>query len=218
MSVKSASGNIPARAGLALTVALTASGAALGNEFGGQTAYRLGDASERMARANVLDLRERRAGGGYVFNQITNIDRQINCNLSVAATGNAAQPTHAASGIAPIGIQGSGVSANTTGNQSETSNSSQGQLGNASTQYGNGSFGAGQGATGGNLNQVQQGNTGSNLSSGVSGSPLNADIGAIDVRDSEFLNSMETVQSNDGSEILATVTDSGACEFAGTSP
>lgn len=218
MTVKTACGRTPVRTGLVLMVSLAASGLAVGNEFGGQTAYRLGDASERMARANVLDLRERRAGGGYVFNQITNIDRQINCNLSVAATGNAAQPTHAAAGIAPIGIQDSGVSANTTGNQSETTNSSQGQLGNARTQFGNSDLGHSQSGTGGNLNQVQQGNTGSNLSSGVSGSPLNADIGAIDVRDSEFLNSMETVQSNDGSEILATVNDSGACEFSGTSP
>lgn len=212
-------------------------GTARGNEFGGQGAYRLGDATERMARASVLDLRERRAGGGYEFNQTTNIDRQVNCNFSVNATGNAAQPTHAAAGIAPVGIQDSGVTPSTTGNHSDSSNSSQGQGGDIHGQFpgasltgtlhggslqgdplnggasGNGMSDLRQSANGGNLNQVHQGNTGSSLSASVSQSPLNAQIGAIDARGGEFLNSMETVQSNDGSEILATVTDSGACEF-----
>lgn len=211
--------------------------AALANEFGGQSAYRLTDANERAVRGNLLDLRERRAGGAFEYNQTTNIDRQINCSFSVAATGNAAQPTHAAAGIAPVGIQDSGVSPSTTGNQTESSNSSQGQGGDSSAQFGgadlagplNGGAVSGaqsssgfadsrQSANAGNLNQVRQGNSNSSLSSSVSDSPLNAQIGAIDARGGEFLNSMETAQSNEGSEILATVSDSGACEFGSASP
>lgn len=208
---------------------------AQGNEFGGQGAYRLSDAGERQARANLLDLRERKRGGGFEFNQTTNIDRQINCNFSVAATGNAAQPTHAGAGIAPVGIQDSGISPSATGNHSTSENSSQGQIGDSRSDVGGtqvagaltgGSRGRGhadsgladqrQSASGGNLNQVHQGNEGTTLSSSVSGSPMHSQIGAISANGAEILNALDTTQSNEGSEILATVTESGACEFGET--
>jgi len=212
----------PALQAVVLAASLSAA-PATAYEFGGQNAFRLSDPTERIARANLLDLRERRAGGAFEYNQTTNIDRQINCNFSVSAVGNTAQPTHAAAGVAPVGIQNSGVNASTTGNQSQTSNSSQGVVGDASlTAPLNGGGSGGfptqqlngvQTAAGGNLNQVGQGNTGSTLGSAVDSSPLNSQIGNIDARHSEFLNSLDTQQSNQGSEILATVQDAGACEF-----
>ena len=68
----------------------------------------------------------RKRGGAFQFNTTNNIDRQINCNFTVTATGNAASPTHAGAGIAPVGMQGSGLNATTTGNQAQADNSASG--------------------------------------------------------------------------------------------
>ena len=114
------------RIALATTLMLGLMPSALANDIGGQQSYRLSDPSERLVKLNTLDLRERRRGGAFEFNTTNNIERQINCNFTVSATGNAASPTHAGAGIAPVGLQGSGLNASTTGNQSEADNSASG--------------------------------------------------------------------------------------------
>lgn len=96
------------------------------NDLGGQQAYRLSDPNARSVKLGTLDLRERKKGGAYEFNTTNNIERQINCNFTVSATGNAASPTHSGAGIAPVGMQGSGLNASTTGNDSVAENSASG--------------------------------------------------------------------------------------------
>lgn len=96
------------------------------NDLGGQQSYRFSDPNARLVRLQTLDLRERKKGGAFEFKTTNNIDRQINCNFTVSATGNAASPTHTGAGIAPVGMQGSGLNASTTGNQSQAENSASG--------------------------------------------------------------------------------------------
>ncbi len=163
------------------------------NDLGGQSAYRLSDPSERQVRANTLDLRERKQGGGFVFNTTNNIERQINCNFTVSATGNAASPTHAGAGIAPVGMQDSGLNAGTTGNQSQADSSASGVS-----------------------NQVGQTNAGSTLTSGIYGSSTAVTLGDIHAEGAEILNAVDTAQSLHDSEVQANVEGSRACDFIET--
>ena len=250
------------------------------NDLGGQSAYRLSDPNARAVKLQTLDLRERRRGGAFEFNTINNIDRQINCNFSVSATGNAASPTHSGSGISPVGLQGSGLNASTTGNQSEASNSASGvnstvsgsiapsrptqggvvieqgievattntntlntnapgtywrngqpfpvlgsstspeiTIGNPTTLNGNSQLNSGSHAANGtNVNQVGQSNTGSTLTSGISNSPTTVTIGDVNANGAEILNSVDTSQSIEGTEIAANVEGSRACDFVETTP
>lgn len=211
------------------------------NDLGGQQAYRLADPNARSVKLSTLDLRERKKAGGYVFNTVNNIERQINCNLSVSATGNAASPTHAGAGIAPVGMQGSGLNATTTGNSSVADNSASGvnsrvngtagQSGSYPTLNtgntvggtsvvldGNSQLNSGSHAANGtNVNQVGQSNTGSTLTSGITNSPTTVSLGSISANGAQILNTVDTSQSISDTQVEANVTDSRACDFVETS-
>lgn len=220
----------PVLMGLCLAMGTWAPASA--NDLGGQGSYRLSDPNARAVKLQTLDLRERKKAGGYVFNTVNNIDRQINCNLSVNATGNAASPTHAGSGIAPVGMQGSGLNATTTGNQSQADNSASGVTSsvsgsinpgstNGSTTLLNGNSQLNSGshaANGTNVNQVGQSNTGSTLSSGINNSPTTVTLGSISADGAQILNSVDTSQSISDTEVQANVQDSRACDFVETRP
>ena len=209
------------------------------NDIGGQQAYRLSDPNARSVKLSTLDLRERKKAGGYIFNTTNNIERQINCNFSVSATGNAASPTHAGSGIAPVGMQGSGLNATTTGNQSQADNSASGVnssvSGNAgqSGSYptlnagntvattiqldGNSQLNSGSHAANGtNVNQVGQSNTGSNLNSSINNSPTTVSLGSISADGAQILNTVDTSQSISDTQVQANVDGSRACDFVET--
>ncbi|MDM4772611.1 hypothetical protein [Solimonas sp. SE-A11] len=207
------------------------------NDLGGQQAYRLSDPNARSVKLSTLDLRERKKAGGYVFNTTNNIERQINCNLSVSATGNAASPTHSGSGIAPVGMQGSGLNATTTGNHSVADNSASGvnssvsgsntypalnannNVGSSLQLDGNSQLNSGSHAANGtNVNQVGQSNTGSTLTSGISNSPTTVSLGSISADGAQILNTVDTTQSMNDSQVHANVEDSRACDFVETSP
>lgn len=247
--------------GLALALLSTAQA----NEFGGQGGYRLSDPSARQVKLNTLDLRERKRGGAFEFNITNNIERQINCNFTVSATGNAASPSHAGAGIAPVGLQNSGLSATSTGNQAQADNSASGvnssitgsispdrpsqggvtlnggvsvvadasggfpllggtaspeiNVGNPLQLDGNAQLLSGSHAANGtNVNQLGQSNTGSTLTSGIHNSPTTVGIGDISADGAQILNSVDTSQSIDGTEIAANVESSRACDFVETRP
>lgn len=209
------------------------------NDLGGQQAYRLSDPNARAVKLSTLDLRERKKAGGYVFNTVNNIERQINCNLSVSATGNAASPTHAGAGIAPVGMQGSGLNANTTGNNSVADNSASGVNSSVSGTAGqSGSYptlntgntvgtsvvldgnsqlnSGGPAANGTNVNQVGQSNTGSTLTSSINNSPTSVSLGSISADGAQILNTVDTSQSISDTQVEANANDSRACDFVET--
>lgn len=249
---------------VALSVALSPL-AVIANDFGGQAAYRLSDPNDRLVKLNTLDLRERKKGGAFIFNTTNNIERQINCNFTVTATGNAASPTHSGSGIAPVGLQDSGLNASTTGNQSTAENSASGvnsdingritpdrispqgvniggnvtvdtqaqgsfpllsslsvpdvALGSPITLDGNAQLNSGSHAANGtNVNQVGQSNTDSTLSAGIDNSPTTVTIGDITADGAHILNSVDTHQNLNDSEVSANVDGSRACDFVEVTP
>ena len=212
---------------------------ALANDLGGQQAYRLSDPNARSVKLSTLDLRERKKGGAFQFNTTNNIERQINCNFSVSATGNAASPTHAGAGIAPVGMQGSGLNATTTGNDSVAENSASGvnssvsgnagqsssyptlnagnHVGNSIQLDGNSQLNSGSHAANGtNVNQVGQSNTGSTLTSGIHNSPTSVSLGSISADGAQILNTVDTSQSISDTQVEANVDGSRACDFVET--
>lgn len=239
--------------------------ASLASDLGGQRSFQFADPNQRLVQLNTLDLRERKRGGAFQFNTTNNIDRQINCNFTVTATGNAASPTHAGAGIAPVGMQGSGLNATTTGNQAQADNSASGvnsnvtgsitpdranagpvsvggdlsvgatgrggfptlaELANASASVGNpirldGNSQLNSGshaANGTNVNQVGQSNTGSTLTSGINNSPTTVSLGNISADGAQILNTVDTSQSINDTQVAANVDGSRACDFVETQP
>lgn len=195
--------------------ALLAAGPALANEFGQQQSYRFADPNERSTRLNGAALIGQAEAGGFRAIYNTSIERQINCNLSIASTGNAAQPSHSGSGIAPAGILNSGIDATTTGNQGNTSSGDQtgGQTGSTGVSgSGAAAFNGGGGAV------INQGNSHSSLGATVSGSALNGSTGAINAQGAQIRNDVNTSQSNAGSTISANANNSSACSWGGFGP
>lgn len=186
--------------------------AVLANDFGSQQAYRFSDANERIAKISAATLIEQKKGGAFHYTYNTHIERQINCTLSVGATGNTAQPSNSGSGIAPAGILNSGIDATTTGNQATTSSS---PLNSGSASEGGLLGGLPGTVTSGGSTQLSQGNDHSSLGSSVSGSGLNSRLGPINAQGADIDNTISTSQSNDGAQINAQATHSSACAMAG---
>lgn len=190
-----AAARLVAAAGVAVPLALPAS------DFGGQQGYNFADANQQIANTSTASLIQQKRGGAFNYNYSynTNIGQQVNCNLSITATGNAAQPTNSGSGISPSGILNSGITATTTGNQSTSTNSPTGAV------------------NGAGMPQTGQSNSGSSLGSSVAGSSMASQVGPINASGASIQNSVDNTQSNQGSSILATSNGSSACQTGATS-
>ena len=170
---------------------------AMAGDFGNPRAYQFADANEQAVRNSTMLLRQQVEAGAFRANYTynTHIDRQINCNQNISATGNAAYPSNSGSGIAPVGVSGSGINANTTGNQS-------------TTQDGAGVLNGPPGTT-----SVGQGVNGSSLGASVNGSGVSSQMGSINASGAQLLNTVSTEQTNSGSQLTAYASDSTACSM-----
>jgi hypothetical protein len=197
--------------GLVLAVA-----AARASDFSGQQGFQFNDANTTLANVSTAALIQQKKAGAFSYNYTTTVGQEVNCNLTISATGNAASPTNSGSGIAPSGILNSGITASTTGNSSSATNTSQGTTGNGTTTGSSTSpLNGGHAANGGTSNLVGQTNTGSNLNSNVSGSSMSSSLGPINANGASIQNAVNTSQSNAGSSILATSNGSSACSSVG---
>ena len=73
-------------------------------------------------------------------------------------------------------------------------------------------------ANGTNVNQVGQSNTGSTLTSGINNSPTTVSLGSISADGAQILNTVDTSQSINDTQVQANVDGSRACDFVETSP
>lgn len=101
---------------LAVVLAAIAVPAALANGVGENAAWQFQTSTDKVNQAVVQDMIQRRKTGGYSApTYTTHIDRQINCNQSANATGNAGSQ-----GAAALSPSNSGATSNSSGNANST--------------------------------------------------------------------------------------------------
>lgn len=116
---------------LAVLLALAAVPAALANGAGESAAWQFQTSADKVNQAAVQDMIQKRNMGYYTAPvYTTNIDRQINCNQSANATGNASDQ-----GAAALSPSNSGATSDSTGNANTNTGGADG--GQSSSDQGN---------------------------------------------------------------------------------
>jgi hypothetical protein len=178
----------------------------------GDNPWQFQSIQDRVNKGAILDLILRRKAGYYDaiksttnINNTTNtfVDKQFNCSLSSSTTGNAGVNSTSANTSSPSVSNSSSTNANTSANTAS----------NGLNQSGLGGVGgllasASGGSAGGVDNtQANSGNLGSN----VTGSTTSGATGAINASGGQTQQALNSNQSNTGSSMLASITNSTAC-------
>ena len=185
--------------------------AALANGQFENRPWQFDTANDKLAKAGLVDLQERKEGGYYdgfgttVNNSITNnttvMGDQINCDLTASAIGNSGANAIDGSAGSPVGVADGVISSQTTGNISDSLLDTTDALG-------------GTGGTGSLASD--QSNNNSPLNSSVEGSQIVVDIGT---QSSEGTNNLDLAsnQTNTETTLDAQVLNSTACSLPGNS-
>lgn len=203
-------------ASLGLGALALLSSSAQANGFGENTPWQFSTANDRIARANTVDLIERKKGGYYDSFQVNNTYNitnttdingdQINCYQQATTTGNSgSQLADGTSSSPTTGSQGD-IGSSAVGNESVSDIS--GTRSATSSQYNLDASGqADQQAS------VNQDNLNSRQTSTVSNSNISSSVGAVYAsggRTDQVLNSSQTVRD---SHLQASITGSTGCSF-----
>lgn len=166
----------------------------------GNYAWQFRTAGERAVRAGIEDMRLRQNARGYgpaSLNQnfyngtVVGGDlTQADCTIYAIATGNTSGASASGTVSSPSLLNAPQVSAATSGNVTD-------------------------GTQTGGTTQATQGNTGSLLASGVSGTSSILSSGTIDAGGGQLSQVLNQAQSNTNSPQTATVANSQACRFVG---
>jgi hypothetical protein len=182
----------------ALAAAMLPCGTAYANGYLESRSWQFDTSTDKANKAIVLDIIERKKGGYYDAFQVintynydystnTNIEKQVNCDVTASAVGN--NGSNGMTANSPTVGNDASIDASTTGNSAQNSTDDAG-----SSQIGN-----------------DQSNQGSSLSSDVTDSSTSASTGSVSVgNSSQVLNSD---QNNTGNQ-TASVEGSQACAFA----
>lgn len=192
---------------LALGVSLACvAAAASANGFGESGAWQFQTQQDKVGKASIADMIEKKKAGYYdsfksVYNYNTYIDKQVNCSLTAATTGNTGTNATSASTSSPT-VSNAGSTTSDLGANSATSGLSQAGLNgvlvpNAGSSSPTGSLSTGQSNTG-------------NLNSSVSGSNTSAATGAVSANGGTTDQVLNSQQSNSGM-LASTITASTAC-------
>lgn len=204
-----------------VTVVLGAS-AAFGNGFLENRPWQFDTANDKIAKASLADLREKKKGG-YYDGFDTNINNtyttniagdQVNCNLTASAIGNTGTNGVTSNASSPVVDMPGSIGATATGNSSNTStggftrNQGDGASGTSSAT-GNGNSGAA-----GQLSNTSQGNTDSPQTAGVDNSSISGSVDGMNSSGGTSDVALNSTMSNEESPQSASVADSQACGFS----
>jgi len=180
--------------------------------FGESRPWQFDTSADKVNKAYLLDLMERKRGGYFdSFQTIVNttnntyIDHQINCSVSATSVGNTGTNAMDGSAASPVVTNTGTTSANTTGNQASngiTNNPASGIVGSGSPASN----------PSGAINN-NQGNTDSELESGVYGSETEVESGPIRIGSGRLHQVLNSDQDNTGDQ-TASVSDSTACSMS----
>lgn len=183
-----------------LVIGVLAATGVRANGIGENGSWQFESAQDKAQKAANVDLMERKKGGYYdsfkttiINNSTTNIERQVNCNLSAFTTANTGDNSMAANPSSPV-ITSSGSNTATS-----TGNSASNALNTGAAPLGDG---------GGALNN-EQSNSGTQ-SSGVTGSQASSSVGTVSAGGGSAQQSMTSTQSNSGT-LSSSVSGSTAC-------
>lgn len=183
---------------------LVSAAPAMANGLGENGAWQFQTQQDRAQKNAVVDLMERKKAGFYDamrpnYNYSTYIDRQYNCTVTAATSGNTGSNATTASTSSPT-VTSSGSTNSSTAANSATNGQAQSGL--------SGIVVSGTGPTPAGAVDNTQSNTGA-LNSGVSGSPTSVTTGQVSTggTSEQVLNS----QQNTSGTLTASVTGSTAC-------
>jgi len=143
---------------LAVVLAVIAVPAALANGIGENAAWQFQTSADKVNQAAVQDMIQKRNMGYYTAPvYTTNIDRQINCNQTANASGNASDQ-----GAAALSPSNSGATSGATGN----ANTNTGGSGGSSSSSDQGNSGSVGSSVNGNTNTQVDGNSTQALNNG----------------------------------------------------
>ncbi|MFN3231001.1 MAG: hypothetical protein ACE363_02450 [Alphaproteobacteria bacterium] len=211
-------------------VALLGTTAAFGNGLFESRPWQFDTANDKIAKANLLDLRERKKGGFYdgfdtTNNFVTNIaGDQINCNLTASAVGNSGQLAANGSASSPIIDTPGSINADATGNVSTTDTSGfNSTIGtdpfNFVSDSATGSISDPDGqatSNGGQSSSTSQGNTDSPQTAGVDNSSISSNVDNVNASGGVSDVALNSSMTNDMSPQTASVDSSEACGFFGS--
>ncbi len=186
-------------------------------------------ANDKIAKASLLDLRERKEGGFFdgfdtTNNFVTNIaGDQINCNLTASAIGNTGQLAAEGAASSPIIDTPGSISADATGNISSTDTSGfNSTIGtdpfNVVSDTATGSINDPDGtatSNGGQSSRTRQGNTDSPQTAGVDNSSISSNVDNVNASGGVSDVALNSTMTNDMSPQTASVDSSEACGFFG---
>jgi len=183
---------------------------ALGNGQFENRSWQFDTPNDKIAKATLLDLREKKEGGFYdsfdvnnTFNNITNIDGdQINCNLTASAIGNSGANSASGQSSSPLIDAAGAIDSTAIGN--ENSNLLDGDI-----PYYDGFDGV---AGSGHNSETGQGNENSPQDSSVTNSNISSDVNGVDASGGITEVALNSTMANEGSPQL----DDGWDEFVGT--
>jgi hypothetical protein len=187
-------------------------GAVFANGYGESGSWQFQSAAQQATDAELQDLLQKKQGGYYdsfgpaqtTLNTTTNIGTEWNCTLSSAAAGSNGNNTPTALTSSPTITSSPSLGASTTGNQNTTSVG-----GNPGVAYALNSMTNPLNGT-----STTQGNSGSTLSSLVSGSSNGATLGPVSTGGGTTSQALNSTQSNSGAQ-SSTVSGSTACSSSG---
>lgn len=183
--------------------------AAQANGQGENTTWQFQTSQERVNKAAVADMVEKKKAGFYdsfkaVYNYNTYIERQVNCSVSALTTGNTGSNGLSAATSSPT-LSSSGSTSSSTGANTASNGLSQAGLTGVLQAGSSGSTPTGTLSSG-------QSNTGA-LNSGVSASTTSASTGAVAANGGSTDQVLNSQQANSGM-LTASISASTAC--AGT--
>lgn len=195
-----------ARPWAAASLALGCVCAAWANGPGENSSWQFQTAQERVNKAAIADLVEKKSAGYYdaikpVYNYNTYIERQFNCSVSALTTGNTGSNGLSAATSSPTLTNSGTTSAETGANTASNGLSQAGLTGMLQANNGSntptGSFSNGQSNTGA-------------LNAGVSSSNTSATTGAVTASGGVTDQVLNAHQANSGM-LTATISSSTAC-------
>jgi hypothetical protein len=206
----------------AASIVIGASGA-LGNGFLESRPWQFDTANDKIAKASIADLREKKKGG-YYDGFDTNINNtyttniagdQINCNLTASAVGNTASNGVTSNASSPtVDLPGS-IGADATGNISSTSAAGTDPYNGANaSQSGGGNGQSSAVGQAGQLTNTSQGNTDSPQNASVDNSSINSSVDNMNTSGGSSDVALNSDMSNMDSPQTASVENSEACGFS----
>ncbi|MEY4977235.1 MAG: hypothetical protein RIQ97_2430 [Pseudomonadota bacterium] len=187
-------------------LALCLANPALSNGFGESGTWQFQSSQEKVNRATLLDMIEKKKAGYYdsfrsTYNYNTYIDRQVNCTMTAANTANAGTNSTTAATSSPT-LTSSGTTSSNVAANSGSSGLSQAGLNGVLTPSQTNSVPTGS------LSNTQS-NSGA-LNSGVSGSSTTSSTGAVTAGGGATDQVLNSDQNNSGS-LSASISGSTAC-------